>query len=790
MADASVLIQSLKKALPSGSFASYIELDSPEDAILFSAANVNPEDAGIFRETVDTALAEVAANGFPQDLVDGIMSSLSLSMKLSRENSNAGVNLLAAGPFVSLYASTGDPFNYLDYVDALEQMDTWNQNGHYKDAVLKWLTENEKTVLISTYPEPGLREKMDAAEAERLVEVKNSMSEEELLAIVAQTNAEKEEKDASALVAKQQAVTVSSLPEEVRTYDVKDITDENGLRHLTAEAAVDDVGEPLLFLDAAGLPQEDLHWFVLYTALLGEMDTSSHTHEELATLLTRYFYSGSIRLSLVNTYGSKEYHPYLRSSWIATDEDLAAGYDLLYEVLYDTQFTDTEKLLGLITQNKASLKSSITNSPYSAQLYRAFGATAPLYAYYDYVNFLPYYAFLDQAEQLMQSNPETVVAKLEQIQQFFHNRAGAISTYAGSADGVQVNTSLADEFFARLDDLPTEPASYTFETPAQREALIVDSAVQYNCIVSDYAGMGLPEYTADLDAVSALISDTYLMPMLREQYGVYTPMHGYLDDAGSYFISYRDPNIAEALPEYLKSLASDQETLDGYILSSSSGYAMPEGELSGAISSITGVLTERPEDLKLRYMQELKALTPERLLTLSDAYAAMMDTGIRLTSGGAAALNTNAELYDVIFNPFGAVDTSQIEFSDASEGSEHYEAVRFVYENHLMMSKEETFFGADDSASLGDLAGALYALVGGDASDPETAAAFLAENGLLPPEITADAELTGSTTRDILSIFSQAVGIPFAAPESLADDVVLTRAELAEIVMDYTNGLS
>ncbi|MBQ1403040.1 MAG: insulinase family protein, partial [Oscillospiraceae bacterium] len=72
MADASVLIQSLKKALPSGSFGSYIELDSPEDAILFSASNVNPEDAGIFRDTVNAALAEVAANGFPQDLVDGI----------------------------------------------------------------------------------------------------------------------------------------------------------------------------------------------------------------------------------------------------------------------------------------------------------------------------------------------------------------------------------------------------------------------------------------------------------------------------------------------------------------------------------------------------------------------------------------------------------------------------------------------------------------------------------------------------------------------------------------------
>lgn len=106
------------------------------------------------------------------------------------------------------------------------------------------------------------------------------------------------------------------------------------------------------------------------------------------------------------------------------------------------------------------------------------------------------------------------------------------------------------------------------------------------------------------------------------------------------------------------------------------------------------------------------------------------------------------------------------------------------------MSQEDTIFGADDSASLGDLAGALYALVGGDASDPETATAFLAENGLLSVESTAAAELTSNTTGEILTVFSQAVGIPYTAPESLAEDVVLTRAELAEIVMDYTNGLN
>ena len=108
-----------------------------------------------------------------------------------------------------------------------------------------------------------------------------------------------------------------------------DITGDDGIRRLSAEAAVDGVGQSILFLDAAGIPQEDLHWFALYTALIGQMDTSAHTHEELAALITRYLYSGSIRLSLVHAYGTNEFHPYLRAGWISETDDLKAGYDLV-----------------------------------------------------------------------------------------------------------------------------------------------------------------------------------------------------------------------------------------------------------------------------------------------------------------------------------------------------------------------------------------------------------------------------------------------------------------------------
>ena len=788
IADASPLMQSLKKALPSGSFASYIEDEGPEDAILFMAQNVDPEDAETFRSTVDAVLAEVAEKGFAQDLVDGVMSSLSLSTKLTSESSQVGVSLVPSLAYS--YASSGDPFSYMDYVDALECLDDWNREGLYAKAVSDWLLNSETKVLVATYPEPGLREELDAAEAERLADLKASLSEEELQAIIEATNAEKEEKDASAYVAQLQAVTVSSLPEEQREYEVLDEMGADGVRRLSAEAGVDGIGQTLLLLDAAGIPQEDIHWFALYVALLGELDTAEHSREELATLTTRYLYNGDVRLSLMDRFGTDEYHPYLRTGWIAVDEDLAAGYDLVYEILFDTKFDDYETMSGLIGQNKANLKSSINASPYSALLYRALGAYEPLYAYYDYFNFLPFYSFLEEVEQLMESDPAAVQAKLEEIQSYFHNRTNAVSAYAGCASGVETNAPLADAFLAKLDENPVEPADYVFETPAQSEALIVDSSVQYNCVIGDYAAMGLDGFTADLDAVASLVSDLYLFPQLREQYGVYTPLHGFLSEDGVYFISYRDPNIREtfevydALPDFLAGQELDQETLDGYILSSYSVYAMPEGELSGAISALLATLTETPADLKLQYMRELKALTPESFASYAEAYAGLMANGRCATAGGAAAINANAELYDAIFNPFGSVDTSQVTMADLPEGSEYYDAVRYVYENMLMAMLDEENFGVDAEATMGDLAGALYAVIGGDASLQEDAVALLASYGILAPDCTADETLTGAGLEETLAYFSEAIEFPYE-PDAGADETVLSRGELAEALMAY-----
>ena len=792
-ADGSVLMQSLKKALPSGRFATYIELDGPEDMIVFYAQNVNQEDKDTFKATVDAALADIVQNGFSDDLVDGIVASLELSTKLAAEGDDIGVELIQ--DIASYHSAADDPFGYMGYVDALSQLRDWNSQGLYKKAAADWLGSGAVTVLSATYPEAGLREKLDAEEAGRLAEVKAAMSEEEIKALVEQTNAQEEEEDTSAMVKELQAVTVASLPEEIRTYEISDETGADGVLYVNAEAGVDGVGSPILLLDASGLSMEEIHWFALFVSLVGEMDTTSHSKEELAILSSRYLYEGETRLSLIDKHGTDEFRPNLRASWTAADEDLAAGYDLIYEILFETDFSDAETLKGLITQKKAALKSSINNSPYNAMLYRALGYYSPLYRYYSYFNSFDYYTFLGEAETLVDDYAPAVIKQLQRIQNYFRNRTNAIALYAGSKEGIAVNKDLAAGFMAKLDAREITPAALELPVPAKNEALIVDSSVSYNGIVADYKTLGMDGYTGDLDAVSSLLADAYLYPMLRDQYGAYSVMAGFMEDNGAYLVTYRDPNIQESfavyekIPEFMGSLEKTQEEVDGYILSSYAYYAKATGELSGAKNAALSQLTGEGQDQNLQFMRDLKTLTPDKLKDYAEVYKKMTEEGVRFTAGGASAINENEAIYDEILNPFGAKDSSEVVFEDLPEDHEHYEAVRFVFEEGYMQPAEETVFGVDQEATVGDMAVALFTLGFGEApADAAEAVEGLAEYDIVSASADPAEKLTGKDAETILAAFSKAVQVSYSKNGD-ASESPITRGELAELLKAYIEPL-
>ena len=787
-ADASNLQQRLQEAIPHGRFGAYIEMDGPEDAILFLAQNVDPGDSETFRAIVDEEIARVARDGFPQALMDSVSAALAISARLIRESSDP-VNYIIE-PMIGRYVNTGNPWDLQDYQDGLFCMDDWNRQGKYAQAAANWLVGSQRTALVTTCPEPGAKEAREAALAEKLASVKAAMSDDEIAALVEATNAEPPEDHSAEYVARLKAVTVESLPEEIKSYTVTDATDDDGnIRHIDALATVDGISQTNIFLDAAGLPQEDIHWFELYANLITQLDTAAHTKAELAQLFSRYLYNGSISLSLPLA-GANDYHPYLHLSWIALDDDLAAGYDLMRELVYDTKVDDPAKLLEQVQALKASMKSGISANPVSTILCRAMARGSEQFAYSSYATGLEFYAFLNRVEQLLSSDPDAAVAKLKGIQNYFDNRKNAVTICAGNEASIALNRNLSDAFLAALDEREIIPASYDFPVPEKQEALIIDSGVQFNMIAGSLGAAGLSSFDGRLDAVNHLVTDAFLVPQLRDQYGVYTPWAAATED---YFMlyAYRDPNVAETfqaleqLPEQIAGMALDQDTLDGYIMNAYSEYALPQGELTGAASAAMDALQGLDADRRLQWMRQLKQVTPETVHADAELYVKLVENGARMTAGAASAINANAELFDVILNPFGAMDATQVELRDAAEGDAHYDAVRFAFEEGFMAPLSEDDFGVNAPATEGELLAALYVLVGGNRDANEALAAFV-EYGLVTDDTDLDAPIL---PEDIWGLLSAVVGEEVPPMTETARNDVVTRAELAEALMAFVEGM-
>ncbi len=760
--------QAVKEKLPSATASCSYSNGKPEAALVFAAQGMAQEDAAKFQELVEDALKQIAENGVDQTAVEGVAAATRLALLLTTENSNIGANI---APTVAYYwADSGDTNAYSDYVDNTANYVPFAMDGSYQRVITDNLLNNTRTALTVTRPTPGLKEQQAQALKEDLAARKAAMTQEELQALVDATNAHGEKKQDSAeqYVKQLQAVEVSSLPVEKRIYTITDEKGEDGVRRMHAQASVSQVGQAVLLLPAHAIPQEDLHWYKLYTDLLGKLDTQLFDNAKLNALMTRYFYNMQLRPTVFTGPDGKGFDPYLRLSWIALDEDMQPAYDLAFELLFNTNLDDAQKIKDVVGQIKTSLKQSLTNGVYQLQVYRAFASASKGFTYFTYLNHLDYYAFLEEAEKLLEKNPQEALKKLEDVRSFVLVRDGVVSAFAGSDESCPIHREAAESFIKYLDDEQRDNAEYQLPEVAKAEGFVVDAAVQYNMLYAPNEALGLKEANGEMDAVTLLVSDAFLYPDLREQYGAYGVQHAATEE-GVFILSFRDPNVQKTfdvyaqLPERIESMELDQETLNGYILSAYSNFALSQGELSGALSALLNALDNKPQERVLTWMRQLKELTVDKVKAYGELYRALYERGYISTGGGEAVIKENEALYEKVYNPFAVKDASDAAYTDVGQGAWYDEAVQFILDKKAMQPLSDTAFGAEEPATVGDFVATLFSLSGVPA-DTAQGIAMLAQMQILSADAKPEDAMTRAEMAGIATAFlSKAAGMEVQA---------------------------
>lgn len=651
----------VREDFPAATFGCTLDLSGPEPAMLFSLSGVSEGDGPFFKTAVDNALEDFIKNGFGEEVLGALAAATRIETALIAEDANFGANLVS---MLSYYWSVdGDVNAYADLLHAIDSVDQNSGEGVYQRLAEKYL-RGERRALVNTVPRPGLKEQQQQRQAEKLAETKAAMSDEEISALVAQTRElERFEQadDSAQYVAQLQAVTVESLDEDVRLYDIADATDEQGIRHIDVPVGTDGVGQVMLLIDTSHLTQDELMNYTLCADLMGSLGTGAHGKDELDLLISRYLYNFSLMPIPLENDSPAGYTPYLQASWICADEDVAASYDLFYEILTDTRFESVADTLYQLSNAYSALYSYIEYQGLH-QIYRAMGAFSPSAAYQEFLYGVDYAAFLDKTGMALSMGvkAKSVLNRLTDVQQKLAVREGAISVYIGSEEGIAANRTAADAFLSRLNGEKgaSQVEAYDFPKIPAREGIAVDSDMNCNLIYAPIDALGLENgYTGALDAVTALVSDMYLYPMLRDRYGVYGVQNEVSED-GMLIITFADPNIQktydvyERLPETVRALSVDQDTLNGYILSACAALALPDGEISGATTAVYSYLDGYDPGSAVEQMRALKTVSAEDVAHYADVYQALLDKGVRSTSGNRSTLEKNAEFFDNIVYPF------------------------------------------------------------------------------------------------------------------------------------------
>jgi len=655
-AEASPVVRRLREALPAARTSVSFSTTTVGSFLAVSAAGVNEGDGDTLKAAVDEAIAEITEVGFDQEFLEAVIASQEFYVMSMSESSGLGFGVTFRIALLNSFGLGLDTWN--NWQNAVEIAKANYRYGYFEALVGKHIAGNPHNVLVTTIPAPGLREKLDEQFRAELDVIRAGMPDEEIAQIIEMNRAlaAMAEKEVPVeLLERLTAVTVETLPLEVKTYNIREMS-IGGVRAYVAEAAVGGLNLTNVAYNSAAVTLEDLHFLNLYAALMGQVRTENLGLATLQTRMTRLLYRFGV------TAGSWEYYDYsfrpvFSVQWYSINDSYAEAAALVQEMLANTDVTDVDTISGVIGRLRTATRQSINNSPHSIMRSRAIAGRFDRIAYNDYTRGVVYHQFLSKAQELLENDPEGFTARLRAVRDKLRFKDGVIVLFAGNADGIEIFEKNAHFLFSHLIDEPVPAADLSYiPRPADREGVVIEASVQHNVAFASLGELGL-EHSGKFLPLTAILTNAYLAPMVRDVGGAYG-VWALADRYGLAFISYRDPSVAEtfAVFEGMADFAAGheltQEDIDRFIIRSFSRQTVPEGELIGALSAMQRKYLGFPDDFRLNILKEIKSAAVRDLTDFSKTLALAMEKGTRSTAGGQAVILENAGLFESIVYPF------------------------------------------------------------------------------------------------------------------------------------------
>ena len=607
-----------------------------------------------FVRIVKETLTKLADGGLDHMLVKAALNTLEFRLRESDFGSSPK-GLIYGIRMMKTWLYDGAPADYLRYEDVLAQLKEGLENGYFEQVIRESFLENPHEALVTLAPSRTLGQEREAVQEAILSEKKAAMSADEIAKVMddcAALKAAQEAPDTEEALASIPILARSDIRKEAEHLPLE-IRDCAGTRVLYSDIETNGIVYLNFYFPMAAVAQEDLQYAYLLAEMFGAVDTARHTYAELAML--RSLYTGGFGADIVAYTRAGEpdsLAPRFKLRAKVLRENLPRLFDLLAEIMTESDFTGAKRVRELIDEEKTGMELSLQRAANQVVAARIAADLTPSGRYAE-VGGLPFHDFLRAFKDDFDARHTEMQAAFARIlPQIFNQNDLMVSVTAAAEDYDGIAAGLA-AFQQKLSSVSFPAAPYTWEIAPKNEGLMTQSRVQYVAKGANFIKLGY-EYTGVLRVLETLLRYDYFWTRIRVQGGAYGAMTQFNRNGFMIFSSYRDPNLAETFTvldetaDYVRAFDVSDREMDKFIIGTMSSVDTPlTPQMKGDIAATFHLRNITWED-RQRAREEILTAQQEDVRALAPMIEAAMRENVCCVLGGEEKIRANAALFDEI----------------------------------------------------------------------------------------------------------------------------------------------
>ncbi len=520
----------------------------------------------------------------------------------------------------------GSPFEYFEYNSAFKKLREGIENNCFNNMINKYFLNNTHSTVLILKPDKEILEKKEKDIADKLKAFKDSLSKEQIDALVVQTkelvdfqNQEETKENIESIP----LLKLEDINKEIESFDfsTNKIEDAAFLYHNTFTS---NIAYLQLNYDVTHIDIEHVPYLSLLASILGKMSSKSYEYGDLNTEIN--ISTGGIRfdMELYGFNGDKEiFKPVFEISGKSFVEKTRRLVELFEEIQFNTLFSDKKRMKDLIAEIKSRMEMALSSSGHITAALRAESYFSNSSKYREYLEGVAFFEYVEKWDADFDEQYESIVGILEMlVSKIFNSDRLTIGLTCEEKDTDTIKDILK-EYVIKHNKLETYTDNVkNIVAEKSNEGLMTSGKIQYVAKAGNYIDKGY-DYTGELRVLQTILSLDYLWQNVRVKGGAYGCMVNFKRNGNVYFVSYRDPNLKETLEifdnmnAYVEEFDADQREMRKYIIGTINKLDQPLTPSMKNEKLVSMYFTGVGKEKLQKERNEVLGATPEKIRELS-----------------------------------------------------------------------------------------------------------------------------------------------------------------------------